>query len=64
MKIWKKLFLSFFAPHSNAELWTVWLTLTFFTFLNIPGTPVFSHYTTARRWYAPRDMAKTNNSEI
>ena len=29
-----------------------------------PGTPVFSHYITARRWYAPRDMAKTSNSEI
>ena len=28
------------------------------------GTPVFSHFTTARRWYAPRDMAKINNSEI
>ena len=33
-------------------------------YLDIPGTLVFSHYTTARLWYAPRDMAKTNNSEI
>ena len=29
-----------------------------------PGTPVFSHYTSARRWYAPLDLAKVNNSEI
>ena len=29
-----------------------------------PGTPVFAHYTSARRWYVPRDMAKVNNSEI
>ena len=29
-----------------------------------PGTPVFAHYTSARRWYAPHDLAKVNNSEI
>ena len=29
-----------------------------------PGTPVFAHYTSARRWYAPRVLAKVNNSEI
>ena len=29
-----------------------------------PGTPVFAHYTSARRWYAPLDLAKVNNSEI
>ena len=29
-----------------------------------PCTPVFAHYTTARRWYFPRDVAKINNSEI
>ena len=28
------------------------------------GTPIFAHYTSARRWYAPRDLAKVNNSEI
>ena len=32
--------------------------------INIPGTPVFAHYTSARRWYAPHDLAKVNNSEI
>ena len=31
---------------------------------NNPGTPVFAHYTSARRWYAPHDLAKVNNSEI
>ena len=31
---------------------------------NIPGNPVFAHYTSARRWYAPHDLAKVNNSEI
>ena len=31
---------------------------------NNPGTPVFTHYTSARRWYAPHDMAKINNSKI
>ena len=31
---------------------------------NNQGTPVFAHYTSARRWYAPHDMAKVNNSEI
>ena len=30
----------------------------------IPGTPVFTHYTSARRWYAPRGLAKVNNSKI
>ena len=29
-----------------------------------PGTPVFAHYTSLRRWYAPHDLAKENNSEI
>ena len=29
-----------------------------------PGTPVFAHYTSARRWYAPPDSAKVNNIEI
>ena len=29
-----------------------------------PGTPVFAHYTSARRWYAPHDLAEVNNSEI
>ena len=29
-----------------------------------PGTPVFAHYISARRWYAPSDLAKVNNSEI
>ena len=33
-------------------------------FVNIPGTLVFAYYTSARRWYAPRDLAKVNNSEI
>ena len=28
------------------------------------GTPVFAHYTSARRWYAPHDLAKINNIEI
>ena len=26
--------------------------------------PVFTHYTSARRWYAPNDLAKVNDSEI
>ena len=32
-----------------------------------PGTPIFTHYsdyTIARRWYAPHDMAKINDSKI
>ena len=29
-----------------------------------PGTPVFTHYTFARRWYAPHDMAMINNSKF
>ena len=29
-----------------------------------PGTPVFTHYTTARQWCAPHDMAKINDSKI
>ena len=32
--------------------------------INIPGTAVFSHYASARRWYAPLDLTKVNNSEI
>ena len=31
---------------------------------NILGTPVFTHYTTARGWYAPHDTAIINNSKI
>ena len=31
---------------------------------NTPGTPVLAHFTSARRWYAPHDKAKVNNSEI
>ena len=31
---------------------------------NIPGTPVFTHYTTARRWCAPHDLVKKNDSKI
>ena len=31
---------------------------------HFPGTPVFAHYTSARQWYAPLDLAKINNSEI
>ena len=29
-----------------------------------PCTLVFAHYTSARRWYAPHELAKVNNSEI
>ena len=29
-----------------------------------PGTPVFTHYTSARGRYAPHDMAMTNNNKI
>ena len=32
--------------------------------LDIQDTLVFSHYTSARWWYAPLDLAKVNNSEI
>ena len=32
--------------------------------MNYQITPVFAHYTSARRWYAPLDLAKVNNSEI
>ena len=32
--------------------------------VTIPGTPVFTHYKSARRWYAPHDMVKINISEI
>ena len=30
----------------------------------ILGTPVFTHYTSSRRWYAPNDMVKINDSII
>ena len=33
-------------------------------YADIPGIPVFARYTSARRWYAPHDLAKVNNSEI
>ena len=33
------------------------------TFYN-PGTLVFTHNTSATRWYAPHDMAKKNVSKI
>ena len=31
-----------------------------------PGTPVFTHYTTAMQWYAPHDLGgmKINDSKI
>ena len=29
-----------------------------------PGTPVFAHYTTTRRWYAPHDLAKVNTCRL
>ena len=28
------------------------------------GYSVFAHYNSARRWYAPHDLAKVNSSEI
>ena len=31
---------------------------------NILGTSVFAHYTSAKRWYAPHDLAKVKYSEI
>ena len=31
---------------------------------NVPGTPVFTHYTSARRRYAPHDVAMINENKI
>ena len=34
---------------------------THYTTASSPGTPVFTHYTTARRWCAPHDLAKIDS---
>ena len=45
--------------HCHYHLWFRILTVVFLRVLQ-----VFTHYITARRWYAPHDLAKINDSKI
>ena len=41
-----------------------WIKDTIFTDTHIPGTPVFTHYTSTRRRYATHDVAMKNKNKI
>ena len=49
---------------SGSKFWAWEHILNVHFIINTPGTPVFSHYTSARRRYAPIDKAMPNNNKI